>query len=513
MIDFLETLGNNGVVLNSDESKFQFAQKEVEFAGFHITDNGIQPLKKFFKAICDFPMPTRITDIRSWFGLVHQVAHYSKVIDIMAPFKPLLSHSAKFLWTDELNEAFQKSEIEIVDAIIQGVQTFDINRRTCLWPDWSKTGIGFFLSQKHCDCVSMSPGCCKSGWKITLAGSRFLKPAETRHAPIEGEALAIAWSLEQTKYFTQRCDNLLVVTEHKPLVRLFGDRTLDEISNRRIFRLKQRTLPWRFSAEHMPGKENYFADATSRHPADNPNDDVMDVMLAETLASLRLVEDDTNDAEIHVDANSEIDRVRAVTWDLVRQETSNDPHMMKLITIIESVFPEEKRDMTPQLERYWDLKDHLYVVEGVVLLRNKVAIPLSLRDQVTSSYTVGCGIRVVIPPTLRPEITQSLHAAHQGVSAMNERAKAAVYWPGITNDIKMATSNCSSCNKTAPSQPKMPPVEPWIPTSPFEAIACDYFHFKGRYYFVVADRLSGWTEQQQIKVGTNDAEQQDCVKL
>ena len=91
MIDFLETLGNNGVVLNSDESKFQFAQKEVEFAGFHITDNGIQPLKKFLKAICDFPTPTRITEIRSWFGLVHQVAHYSKVIDIMAPFKPLKS--------------------------------------------------------------------------------------------------------------------------------------------------------------------------------------------------------------------------------------------------------------------------------------------------------------------------------------------------------------------------------------------------------------------------------------
>ena len=37
-------------------------------------------------------------------------------------------------------------------------------------------------------------------WKITLAGSRFLRPAEKRYAyaPIEGEALAIAWSLEQS---------------------------------------------------------------------------------------------------------------------------------------------------------------------------------------------------------------------------------------------------------------------------------------------------------------------------
>ena len=61
-------------------------------------------------------------------------------------------------------------------------------------------------------------------------GSRFLHGAEKRYFPIEGEALAIAWSLEQTKYFTQGCDDLLVVTDHKPLVKLLGDRTLDDIT-------------------------------------------------------------------------------------------------------------------------------------------------------------------------------------------------------------------------------------------------------------------------------------------
>ena len=43
-----------------------------------------------------------------------------------------------------------------------------------------------------------------------------------------------------------------------------------------------------------------------------------------------------------------------------------------------------------------------------------------------------------------------------------------------------------------------------IPKVSFESIVCDYFHFKGWYYFVAADRLSGWTEQQRIKLGTND---------
>ena len=91
--------------------------------------------------------------------------------------------------------------------------------------------------------------------------------AEKRYAAIEGEALAIAWGLEQTKYFTQGCQNLIVVTDHKPLVKIFGDRTLDEIPNSRLFRLKQRTLPWHFQVVHLPGKTNHAADAASRYPA------------------------------------------------------------------------------------------------------------------------------------------------------------------------------------------------------------------------------------------------------
>ena len=76
----------------------------------------------------------------------------------------------------------------------------------------------------------------------------------------------MALGLEQTKYFTQGCDNLVVVTDHKTLVKIFGDRTLDEITNTRLFRLKQRTLLWRFEIFHMPGLSNEAADAAWGHP-------------------------------------------------------------------------------------------------------------------------------------------------------------------------------------------------------------------------------------------------------
>ena len=89
---------------------------------------------------------------------------------------------------------------------------------------------------------------------------------ENRYAAIEGEALAVAWGLDQTKYFTQGSPNLVVATDHKPLVKIFGDRSLDEISNTRLFRLKQRTLPWRFIIQHLPLKTNLAADAASRYP-------------------------------------------------------------------------------------------------------------------------------------------------------------------------------------------------------------------------------------------------------
>ena len=229
MIDFLELVGRKGIILNP--TKFQFAQKEIDFAGFHITQEDVKPLDKYLETIRTFPQPKNVSDIRAWFGLVNQVSHYSKLTDLMKPFKPFLSPKTPFLWTEELEHAFEQSKIELIKAIEHCVRIFDPLRKTCLTLDWSKTGIGYWLHQKYCSCSSDTRDCCNTGWRITLAGSRFLKNAEQRYAPIEGEALAIAWSLEDSKFFTLGCDTLIITTDHKPLVKILGDRSLDEISN------------------------------------------------------------------------------------------------------------------------------------------------------------------------------------------------------------------------------------------------------------------------------------------
>ena len=158
----------------------------------------MKPLPKYLDAIREFPRPTNISEIRSWFGLVNQVSHYGKLTDLMAPFKPLLSPKTRFHWDEVLEHAFQESKFEIVKVIEEGVKIFDPCRITALSPDWSKTGIGYFMYQKYCECPSTITTCCDNGWHITLAGSRFLHKAERNYWPVEGEALAVAWALEDT---------------------------------------------------------------------------------------------------------------------------------------------------------------------------------------------------------------------------------------------------------------------------------------------------------------------------
>ena len=80
---------------------------------------------------------------------------------------------------------------------------------------------------------------------------------------------------------------------------------------------------------------------------------------------------------------------------------------------------------------------------------------------------------------INEEVPNVLHSVHQGVTAMNERAKSIIYWPGITNDIQVCRENCNSCNLIAPSDPRLPPIELLIPKVLFKYIVRDYFHFKG----------------------------------
>ena len=65
------------------------------------------------------------------------------------------------------------------------------------------------LVTTHCQCPSTEPFCCNTGWKIALVGSRFTHATESRYAPVEGEALAVADALDKARFFVLGCSNLI----------------------------------------------------------------------------------------------------------------------------------------------------------------------------------------------------------------------------------------------------------------------------------------------------------------
>ncbi|CAE1167716.1 unnamed protein product [Acanthosepion pharaonis] len=146
--------------------------------------------------------------------------------------------------------------------------------------------------------------------------------------------------------------------------------------------------------------------------------------------------------------------LKSVTWDRVRTATASDEDML--------------------------FRDDLSNIDGVIVYKD----------------------RIVIPPSLRDEVLCALHSAHQGVTSMIARAESSVFWPGITPAIAALRASCLQCNRNAPSIPSAPPVLSTSPEYPFQCLCADFFTYKGNHYLVIVDRYSNWPIVERSSDGT-----------
>ena len=484
-VQYITLCGENGVVFNP--SKFVFGADTVDFAGFTITPGDYKPTARLLSAIRDFPTPTNTTGIRSWFGLVNQVAYAFAQSKVMAPFRDLLKTKTgwKFYWDDTLDQLFQRSKDAVVRCVEDGVRSFEPHRPTCLSTDWSKTGIGFLLQQKHCQCsIDKAPHCGPDHWKLIFAGSRFLTEAESRYAPIEGEALALVYGLQQCRMFVLGCPSLTVAVDHKPLVKLFSDQSLENIKNPRLFSLKERSLMYRFRIKHVAGNTNTGPDAASRYPspAATSGSTAKTGTLTDVLTAIRARPTDqdircADDLHESMVASAQVSPLtvdqsgfRAITWDLVKDECLTDSTSIELVNLIDSGFPDSRTAVPDQLKIFWPMRHELHHLEGVPFHDKKMFIPKSLRV----------------------EILDCLHSAHQGEVGMKNSARNRFFWPGMDAAITQKRMQCRVCQRISPSQPAEPPIESPVPEFPFEMVCLDYFEMMGHHYIIYVDRYSGW---------------------
>ena len=277
---------------------------------------------------------------------------------------------------------------------------------------------------------------------------------------------------EKSCMFILGCPNLLLVTDHKPLVKILGDCSLEKIHNPRLFRLKERTLPYTFTIKHVPGNMHHGPDACSRRPsistlaflgtesAEEYSHDALTLSIfceAAITSSLNAMHDPD---DIHTSA---------ITLERVREASLADNEITALAKAVMSGFPDED-ELLDTIKSFWKYKDDITCMDGICLY----------------------DVRVIIPAALRKEVLDCLHSAHQGVAGMRARAARSVFWPGINAAISSRRAQCRYCNTIAPSQAHEPMTPSPTPCYPFQRVVADYFYMHGHQYLAYADRYTGW---------------------
>jgi len=97
----------------------------------------------------------------------------------------------------------------------------------------------------------------------------------------------------------------------------------------------------------------------------------------------------TLDSQLASTASSTL-KTMAITWDRVHLATAGDQDMATLLHIIERGFPQFCHKLPAALQEYYQFRDHLYTVDGVILYKHRIVIPPSLRQHILAVPSQLC---------------------------------------------------------------------------------------------------------------------------
>ena len=182
---------------------------------------------------------------------------------------------------------------------------------------------------------------------------------------------------------------------------------------------------------------NQAPDALSRNPVRTPSP-------AELLAE----HDEENNWEPSAAEIRAIhrDRLESIQIQELLKYAEADDSYQKLKNYVMKGFPDHRHSLHECCKRYWLVRQHLSIDDGLL--------------------THGCTL--AIPSQMRSSILSQLHDCYQGSTRTKQRAHLTVYWPGMDNDTDNMVYACKHCQDCLPSQPKEPIMLNHSPREPFK---------------------------------------------
>ena len=281
--------------------------------------------------------------------------------------------------------------------------------------------------------------------------SRTMNPAERNYSMVEKEGLAVIYAVQKFHQYLWG-QKFTVVTDHKPLLGLFGEsKPVPSLAASRKIRWSLTRSAYNYELLYRPGDANANADALSRLP-------LQDTAVPEYAPN-----------DVHM-----VDLERApVNAEEVNRHSMKDPELVKVMSYVQEGWPEDASCS----DSYKKKRHELSVERGTLLW----------------------GMRVVVPPTLRRQVLEELHKGHIGIVRMKALSRSYVYWPCMDTDIEGHVSSCEPCMYNS-NMPESELPHPWESAGgPWERIHIDHAGpFMNKMLLIVVDTYSRWLEAKVV---------------
>jgi hypothetical protein len=436
------TIRNSGLKLSKE--KCNIKKNQLIYFGHLIGSDGIKPNPAKIEAIQNMPAPKNVSELRTLVGMINYLGRFIQNLSTtMKPMLELLQAEKSWNWGQPQDEAFDS--IKKMISTSPCLSFYQSTKKTIVSADASSYGIGGALFQMD-----------GSRFVPIAFCSRTLTESERKYAQIEKECLASVWTCEKFEKYLVGLSEFELYTDHKPLVPLMTTKDLDQCPVR-CQRLLMRLMRFNPKVCHIPGKELVIADALSRNPLPH----------------------DKNEEKRTEEITEFVDSIRAswptTTSSLLRLQnaTAQDPVLQTVATYISEGWP---KTVSLVMQPYQQRQGELCVVDGLVV----------------------CGSRIVIPQALREETLQKLHETHQGQVKCQERASAAIWWPGLSKEIEAMVNACQHCIAHRPAQRKEPLRSTPLPRRPWEKIGTDLCEKNKQMFLITTDYYSRWIDIRKL---------------
>ena len=137
----------------------------------------------------------------------------------------------------------------------------------------------------------------------------------------------------------------------------------------------------------------------------------------------------------------------------MKSATAQDEDLQMSSKVVKSGWPFHRSQLPTSVAHYWNLRGEIHEAGGLLFL----------------------GQRLIIPLEVRQDVLNCIHESHLGIEKCKSRARAVVYWPGMSAAIERMVAKCPVCLKYQRENQKEPLLPHEVPQRPWQKLGTNIF--------------------------------------